>query len=207
VARPWEDIVRRNKWHVAAAALVCAAISFVSPASAQQLVVKPVVEKKVRQLPAGPLYWRVENLPTLAQAQAAEGPTSLAAEVAGNVWLFTLGPPGGSTAGATKVAEVGPVPPLSAPEYLLRINQSSGPPGARTAQHTHPGSESFYVLAGRLGQRTPEGDHQVDAGKTMTGKGADTPMEVYSAGSTGLLALVMFVVDASKPFSSHASIK
>ncbi len=197
----------RNTLYAAAAALAFAFASFAAPATAQQLSVKPVVEKRIKQLPAGPLYWRIENLPTLAQAQAAEGPTSLAAEVAGKVWLFTLGAPGGSTTGATKVAEVGPVPPMAAQEYLLRINESTGLPGAKTAQHTHPGSESFYVLAGRLGQKTPEGDHQVEVGKSMTGKGADTPMEVYSAGSSDLHALVMFVVDASKPFSSHASIK
>jgi len=202
-----EGIVSRNDLYAAAAALAFAFASFAAPANAQQLSVKPVAEKRIKQLPAGPLYWRIENLPTLAQAQAAEGPTSLAAEVAGKVWLFTLGAPGGSTTGATKVAEVGPVPRMAAQEYLLRINESTGPPGAKTPQHTHPGSESFYVLAGRLGQKTPEGDHQVEVGKSMTGKGADTPMEVYSAGSSDLHALVMFVVDASKPFSSHASIK
>ncbi|MER8817090.1 hypothetical protein NKJ87_21535 [Mesorhizobium sp. M0027] len=36
--------------------------------------------------------WRLESFPTLAQAQGAASPTSLAAEVAGKVWLFTLGP-------------------------------------------------------------------------------------------------------------------
>lgn len=197
----------RNDLYAAAAALAFAFAALAPPANAQQLSVKPVVEKRIKQLPAGPLYWRIENLPTLAQAQAAEGPTSLVAEVAGKVWLFTLGAPGGSTTGATRIAEVGPVPPMAAQEYLLRINESSGPPGAKTAQHMHPGSESFYVLAGRLGQKTPDGDHQVEVGKTMTGKGADTPMEVYSAGSTDLHALVMFVVDAGKPFSTHASIR
>ena len=85
------------------------------------------------------------------------------------MWLFTLGAPGGSTPGTTKVAEVGPVPPIAAREYLLRINESTGPPGAKTPQHTHPGSETFYVLAGRLGQKTPEGNHQVEAGTSMTG--------------------------------------
>ena len=37
------------------------------PASAAdvQYVVKPVAEMKVKQLPKGPLYWRVENFPTL----------------------------------------------------------------------------------------------------------------------------------------------
>lgn len=182
-------------------------------------VVKPLAEKKVRQLPAGPLYWRVENFPTLAQAQAAIGPdqwnpntvsfdvaTSLTAEVAGKVWLFTLGPKGGSTPGGTKVAEIGPVPPITATEYLLRVNYGSGPPGAKTPQHTHPGSEAFYVVAGRLGQRTARGVNHVEAGHTMNGHPADMPMEVFNSGTTELTALIMFVVDATRPFSSPAKL-
>ena len=57
-----------------------------------QFIVSPVAEKKLNGLPSGPLYWRIENLPTLDQAQsaAAASPTSLAAEVSGKVWLFTL---------------------------------------------------------------------------------------------------------------------
>jgi hypothetical protein len=173
-------------------------------ASAQQLTIKPVVEKKVKQLPAGPLFWRIENFPALAQAQAAAGPTGLAAEVAGKVWLFTLGPKGGSSAGGSRVAEIGPVPLVTAPEYLLRINHAGGPPEAKTPVHTHPGSEAFYVLAGRLGQRTPHGVAHADAGQSMNGHGADTPMVVFSAGTTNLDQLVMFVVDATRPFSSPA---
>ena len=118
---------------------ICGLILSAPIASAQQFVIKPVVEKKLTQLSGGPLHWRLENFPTLALAQAAAGPTSLAAEVAGKVWLFTLGPKGGSTAGASKVAEIGPVPPVTAPEYLLRINHAGGPPGAKTPIHTHPG--------------------------------------------------------------------
>ncbi|APG87014.1 hypothetical protein SAMCCGM7_pB0299 (plasmid) [Sinorhizobium americanum CCGM7] len=37
----------------------------------------------------------------------------------------------------------------------------------------------------------------------MVGHG-DTPMEVWSSGSTETQSLVMFVVDAIKPFSSPA---
>jgi hypothetical protein len=50
--------------------------------------IKPVAEKKVQQLPPGSLFWRIDNFPTLAQARAVTGPTGLAAEVAGKVWLF-----------------------------------------------------------------------------------------------------------------------
>jgi len=168
------------------------------------LSVKPVVEKTLKQLPDGPLFWRIETFGTLAEAQAAAGTTALAAEISGKAWLFTLGAKGGATPGATRVAEVGPVPPLQAPAYLLRINHASGPPGARTAPHSHPGSEAFYVLKGRLGQKTSHGTLHADAGTAMNGHGADMPMEVFSAGATDLDQLVMFVVDATRPFSSPA---
>ena len=180
-------------------------------------VVKPVAEMKIKQLPSGPLYWRVENFATVEAAKAAAGPLrwnpdtvsydgspSLVAEVAGKVWLFTLGAQGGATPGGTKVAEIGPVPTVAAPEYLLRVNHGYGPPGAKTPVHTHPGSEAFYVVSGRLGQKTPHGVNHVEAGKTMNGHPADMPMEVFNSGTTDLTALIMFVVDASRPFSVPA---
>ena len=176
-----------------------------STASAQKFEIKPVAEKKVQQLPPGPLFWRIDNFPTLAQAQAAAGPTGLAAEVAGKVWLFTLGPKDGSSPGGSKVAEIGPVPPITAPEYLLRINNTGGPPGVKTPVHTHPGSETFYVLSGQLSQKSPHGASHVDAGQSIPGHGPGMPMEVSSSGTTDLNALVMFVVDATKPFSSPAT--
>ena len=189
-----------------------------SPAAADgRYVVRPIAELKIKQLPKGPLYWRIENFATLDQAKTAplpfrwnpdtvsyEGSPWLAAEVAGKVWLFTLGAKGGKTAGGTLVAELGPVPPITASEYLLRVNHGSGPPGSKTPVHTHPGSEAFYVVTGRLGQRTPHGVNNVEAGQTMNGHSADMPMEVFNSGSTDLTALIMFVVDAAKPFSVPA---
>ncbi len=187
----------------AAAAAICAHPSAVL---AQKFVIKPVAEKKVKALPQGTLFWRVETLPTLAQAQAAAGPTALAAEVSGRAWLFTLGPKGGATPGATPMAEIGPVPPIQAAEYLLRINNTGGPSGVKTPIHTHPGSEAFYVLSGRLSQRTPSGMRHVEAGGIMNGNPADVPMEVSSSGTGELNALVMFVVDAGRPFSTPAKL-
>ncbi len=201
--------------------LAASGFSFVQPLGAQEAVyvVKPVVQKTVKQLPSGPLYWRLENFPTIQQAEAAVGPdgwnpasvryettTALIAEVVGKVWVFTLGAKGASTPGGNKVAEVGPVPVSAAPEYLLRVNHGSGPPGAKTPVHTHPGSEAFYVVSGRLGQRTPHGVSHVDAGQTMNGHAPDMPMEVFNSGSTELNALIMFVVDATRPFSVPAKL-
>jgi hypothetical protein len=176
-----------------------------STAAAQgKLVIEPVAEMKLKRLPPGPLYWRIDNFASLAAAKAAAGETSLAAEVAGKVWLFTLAPKGANSAGGSRVAEIGPIPPLAAPEYLLRINRARGPSGARTAVHSHPGSEAFYVLGGRMSQRTPHGTMHVEVGQSAPGHEADTPMEVASSGAGDLDQLVMFVVDATRPFSSPA---
>ena len=70
--------------------------------------------------------------------------------------------------------------------------------------HSHPGSEAFYVLAGRLGQKTPQGVNYAEAGQSMNGHGPGMVMEVFSAGATDLDQFVMFVVDATKPFSVPA---
>ncbi len=188
--------------------LICGLFLLASTTAAQQqqpLVIKALAEKKVLQLPDGPLFWRIENSPTLAQAQAVAGLWGLAAESRGKVWLFRLGPASGSSAGASKVAEVGPLPRVVAPEYLLRINEATGPAGSITLVHTHPGSEAFYVLTGEQCIRTAHGVIRVGVGRPETGQGADTPMQVSSCGSTDLHALVMFVVDATKPFSSPAT--
>ncbi len=173
-------------------------------AAPNKFVVTAIVEKKLKQLPVGPLYWRLETFPTLPQAEAAGGATSLAAEIAGKAWLFTLGPKGGETPGASEVAEIGPVPAFPASEYLLRINTGSGPFGANTPVHAHPGSEAFHVLTGRLSQKTPLGVVQVAAGQSLPGRGPGTPMQIASTGSSDLMTLVMFVVDANAPFSAPA---
>jgi hypothetical protein len=199
---------------------VCVAgllLPFAASATDVRYVVKPIAEMKVKQLPKGPLYWRVENFPTLEKAKAAageyrwnpdtvsyDGSPSLAAEVAGKVWLFTLGPQGAATPGGTKVAEIGPVPSITAPEYLLRVNYGSGPPEAKTPVHSHPGSEAFYIVSGKLGQKTPHGVSYAEAGHTMNGHMPGMTMQVFNAGTTDLTALIMFVVDATKPFSVPA---
>ena len=195
---------------LAFAILVLGTLLLAPAAVAQQglpagsLMIKVLTEKKVATLPAGRpmLYWRLENFPSLAQAQAAAGKWGLAVESAGNAWLFTLGPKGGSSAGGTNVAEIGPLPPVVAPEYLLRINEPSGPLGSITIVHTHPGTEALYALAGELCLRTLDGMERVPAGHGVAGPAAGMPTQVSSCGSMNLRGFVMFVVDATKPFST-----
>ena len=180
--------------------------SLPSIAAAQdRLVAKPLVAKQLEALPAGPLFWRIENFRTVALAHAAAGTSGLVAESGGKTWLFTLGPAGESSTDGTKVAEIGPLPAVVATKYLLRITETTGPPGSKTRVHTHPGVEAFYVLAGEMSQRTPRGVTHLGTGQAAVGSGTDTPVQNSSSGSTDLHMLVMHVVDATRPFSSPAT--
>jgi hypothetical protein len=192
---------------VIVAALSVAVSLFCMSASANEpLLITKLADRTVAELPAGLLFWRLENFPTAASAQAAAGPWSLVAETAGKVWLFTLGPAGGATAGGTKVVELGPIPRVAAKQYLLRINEAKGAPDSVTPVHTHPGSEAFYVLKGETSSRTPYGLQRVATAQAEVGRGGDTPMQVSSSGTTDLHSLVMFVVDADRPFSAPAQL-
>ena len=186
---------------------VAMALSTSAAVAQAEFKVAPVAEKKVTELPAGPLYWQIENFPTRAEAEAAAAPLSLAAEADGKAWLFTLGPEGAPTHGGTMVADVGPLNEVAAPEYLLSIREGVAPTGAKTMVHTHPGTEAFYVLKGQLSFRTPPGVDVVDAGKTLAGVAPDTPMEASSTGTADLHELIMFVVDPAKPFASPAALE
>jgi quercetin dioxygenase-like cupin family protein len=179
-----------------------------SPAPAQQgFFVRPLAEKKVTELPPGDLFWRIDTFDTKEQAQASAGSLGLVAEYDGKVWLFTLGRAGEGAKGGTKIAEIGPIPRITAQEYLLRVNEAGGPKGSATAAHTHPGSEAFYVLRGELSQKTPHGVTRLTAGQGMVGHGIDTPMVVSNSGSEDLREFALFVVDANKPFSSPAQVQ
>lgn len=170
-------------------------------------VIETIAERRVASLPSTPLVWRIETLPTSTAAKAAEGPYALSASLAGKHWLFTLTSPGGATRGASRVLEIGPVSLPQARAYLLRVNRAGGPPGSQTPVHSHPGSEAIYVLAGQVTQRTSHGTEYARAGEALSAHAPEMAMQLTSSGSTPLEQLVMFVVDADKPFAPPAQFR
>ena len=163
-----------------------------------------IAERKVAQLPDGPLFWRVETFPSGAAAQAAAGPTGLVGEMDDRVWLFTLGPSGGASPGGTHVAEVGPLPICPAAEYLIQVQGAITPPGGASQVHTHPGSEAWYVVAGQQTVRTSTDEIQVGAGQGFAGFAASTPIRLINEGRDNRHAFPMFVIDAAEPQTSPA---
>jgi quercetin dioxygenase-like cupin family protein len=198
--------LRSVKIVIAAATLAAVVAAPVTAQSLGKFVVTKMAEMPASELPAGELYWHVENFTSLAQAEAAKGDFSLATEFDDRAWLFTLADRKAAGMGGTPVTSIGPVPRFDAPEYLLRINSATAPAGARTSVHTHPGPEAFLILSGQLTQRTPYGQHVLNAGGTMPGV-PDQAMEVQSSGDEELRELIMFIVDPTRPFSEEAQLQ
>lgn len=157
-----------------------------------------LAEKRVDELPAGPLFWRLERATTLSEAHEAAGPHTLTgADSAGGAWTATL-------QASAAFTDPGPLPRVVASDYLLRMTEVTGPRGSTSPVVTMPGSAAVYVLAGEMCLRTAGGVARVTAGTSALSPAADTPMQASSCGSTPLRALWLSVTDAGRPDSSPA---
>ena len=146
-------------------------------------VVKPVAEMKVKQLPKGPLYWRVENFPTLDQAKAAageyrwnpdtvsyEGWPSLTAEVAGKAWLFTLGPQGSRRRPAERRwPKSDPYRPYPRPSTCCASTSAADRRGPRHRSIRIRAPKPSTSSPGNWARRRRTASAYVEAGHTMNG--------------------------------------
>jgi quercetin dioxygenase-like cupin family protein len=169
--------------------------------SQEKFVVDKVAEKPLQSLPDGDLYWTAETFPSLDEANAAVGDASVAAEVGGKAWLFTIGPEDKVGHGGAWVASVGPIDRFEAPEYMMRINTSDAPPGTQTSVHSHPGSEAMHVLSGEVTVRWPDKTSVIKAGESSAGQPPHTTMQATSTGDEDLKEVIMFLVDPTQEFA------
>lgn len=172
-----------------------------------EFFIEPVAERRVTSLPDGELYWQIETFPSQEEAAAtaaSAGPYALTASVAGRNWLFVLGSAAMSSYGGAPVARLGPIAVPVAKIYLLRINRAGGPYGANTPIHSHPGSEAIYVLQGEVTQRMAHGIEVASAGEALNAHAPQMVMQLISTGERDLEQLVLFVVDAERPFAPTA---
>lgn len=105
----------------------------------QALSIKPLAEKRVDRLPDGPLFWRVENVASVADAGAANGRWSLFVQSAGRVWLFTLGARGGATERATPGGRGRPHPARGSGRVPAADQRGDRPVGQRDGHPQSPG--------------------------------------------------------------------
>jgi len=193
---------------LALAAVVLALCLSASPGHARAaatIATRTLAETKLAQLPAGPLFWRLESFPTSEAAQAASGATGLIIEESDRTLLATLHTGGSAPGAGTSLAEIGPVAPPQATTYLLRVVELTGPAGSTTAIHMHPGAEAYYVLSGQISVHSLSGNSDAAAGAGLVGPAAGSAMQVINTGTGDLRAFALFVVDADQSFSAPAT--
>jgi hypothetical protein len=162
-----------------------------------------LVQKQFATLPAGDLVLRVENFPTIDEAESAAIPASAVVEAAGKIWLLTLSPKEERSRGGQFVTEVGPIPPIPyAANYVMDVAEADLGPANKEAVaraiHTHPGPEVFYLLTGEQCLETPDGATKARAGEGMTAP-ANTPMQLNIMGQSKRDAFFIVIHDAAKP--------
>jgi quercetin dioxygenase-like cupin family protein len=153
-----------------------------------------------------PVYWTLDRYPTRERAQSAAAKNSTVVEALGQVWLFRVGdrfsaPVVGATSGATRVAEIGPIPVKAGEEYTAQYRESIMQPGSVSRTHLHSGPEVFYTESGETCLETP-------SGKQVGRKGADIiapegePMELMATGSDMRRGVVLVLHASSKPHTT-----
>jgi hypothetical protein len=162
--------------------------------------------QEIGTLPRGtPIFWRIDEFPTLAAAERARPETGTAVESLGRVWLFTIGPKASRSFGGRHIADVGPLPVTDGARYSARYFEAVFRPGMKSRVHWHPGPEAWLTLSGGICLETPEGK--------MVGRAGDPPvivrggprMELSAVGTEVRRSIAIVLHDSSQPASIPAS--
>ena len=147
-----------------------------------------------------PVFWHIDEFPTLAAAQRAEGPTSVTFEAQGSAWLYTIDSDSSSRHGGTQRGVVGPLP--IHPDRLYRIMAMATRflPGQFSPVHTHSGPEAWWVLEGEQCLQTTRATVRAHAGQSAFVAEGDT-MRLVATGTGPRRALVLILYDADRPAS------
>jgi len=145
-----------------------------------------------------PVLWHIDEFPTLADAQRAETPMSLAIVAHGSAWLYSIGADTSNHYGGKHRAVVGPIPVRPNQLYSMMAMSAYFLPGQYTVVHTHPGPEAWWVLEGEQCLRTRRTTIRARAGQGAIVAAGDT-MRMVGTGTGPRRALVLILHEADKP--------
>ncbi len=155
--------------------------------------------KHLPKLPAGPLYWHLDEFRSKADAERSAVQTSSVVESFGSIWLFTLERAAWRPRAGRHVSTIGPLPVKAARTYSAEYLRSVFLPGATAPLHVHSGPEAFYALGGDTCLETPAG---VQIGR---GNGnslviqAGPPMLLMAIGRSERRGFALILHDAEQP--------
>lgn len=157
-----------------------------------------VSDKRLPSPPPPPVVWHLDEFSSLAKAQQAEGPWSLAIEAYGCGWLYSIEPDTSNHHSGVHRAAVGPIPTQPGRLYSMMAMSAYFLPGHYSVIHTHPGPEAWWVLEGEQCLQTTRTTITAAAGHGAIVAEGDT-MRMVGTGTGPRKALVLILHDADKP--------
>lgn len=169
-------------------------------------------EATLGELPAGDLFWHLDEFSSRALAESARGPRGTVTESFGKHWLFTIAEESWRPSGGEHVASIGPLVVARDGPYTARYMEALFPPGSQPVDrlvgadgagggHRHPGPEAWYVLSGAQCLETPNGIITVSAGGTaMVPEG--WPMAISDLGTEIRRTVLLVLHPSSKPWNT-----
>lgn len=155
--------------------------------------------KDLPSLPAGKLFWHLDQFKSKGAAEKAAGPTGTAVEAFGSAWLFTIERANWRPRGGRHVSSIGPLPVEPASTYSAEYLRSIFRPGTVAPLHVHSGPEAFYAVSGDTCLETPEG---VQIGRGPGNKlliKAGPPMLLMAIGKAPRQGFALILHDANQP--------
>jgi quercetin dioxygenase-like cupin family protein len=156
---------------------------------------------EIKALPpglAGPIVWHIDRFKSLAAAQAAVSPTSIALEAHGGFWLLNIERTTTNHHGGEHVTEV-QLPPLPpADKYALLVISAYVPGGQYSRIHLHSGVEAFYTVDGEQCLETATRIYPMPKGATAVVPTGEI-MRLVSMGTVPRRNLAVVVYDAAQP--------
>ena len=157
-----------------------------------------VSDKRLPGPLVAPVFWHIDEFPTLTDAQRVETPRSLAIVAHGSAWLYSLEVDTTNHRGGKHRAVVGPIPVRSNHLYAMMAMSAYFMPGQYSVVHTHPGPEAWWVLDGEQCLQTTRSAIRARAGQGAIVAEGDT-MRMVGTGTGPRRALVLILHDADKP--------
>ena len=142
--------------------------------------------------------WHIDEFSSLAEANHATGPNSVAFEAFGSAWLYTIESDTSNHHGGKHRATVGPIPLRQGTLYSIQVLSAYFQPGNFSAVHTHSGPEAWWVLEGEQCLETTKAAIRKHAGEGAIVEEGET-MRMVGIGTGPRRALVVILHDSNRP--------
>jgi quercetin dioxygenase-like cupin family protein len=155
----------------------------------------------VKRLPIpmpSPVLWHIDEFQSMAAAQRAESPTSMAVSAFGSAWLYTIEGDTSQHHGGKHRGVVGPIPIQQGHAYSMVAISAYFLPGQVSVVHTHHGPEAWWVLEGEQCLQTTRTTIRARAGQGAIVAEGDT-MRMVGTGTGPRRVLALILNDAANP--------